>query len=85
MSDSEEGDDLFGDEGDQSQEQLLSDQDLGSGQDEDEERGHDRDHDDDADENQEVKVKRIMGVTLHRHRIPRASKDGNGFVCPPAT
>ncbi|KAI2623605.1 Leo1-like protein-domain-containing protein [Hypomontagnella submonticulosa] len=80
MSDSEEGDDLFGDEGDQSQEQLLSDQDLGSGQDEDEERGHDRDHDDDADENQEVKVKRIMGVTLHRHRIPRASKDGNGFL-----
>ncbi|KAI0385923.1 Leo1-like protein-domain-containing protein, partial [Hypomontagnella monticulosa] len=80
MSDSEDGDDLFGDEGDQGQEQLLSDQDLGSGQDEAEERDHDRDNDDDADEDQEVKVKRIMGVTLHRHRIPRASKDGNGFL-----
>ncbi|OTA64824.1 hypothetical protein K449DRAFT_421361 [Hypoxylon sp. EC38] len=86
MSDSG-GDDLFGDEGDQI-DQVLSEQDLASEQDEDEDRhrsrdrdrDNDNDNDDDAEEDQEVKVKRIMGVTLHRHRIPRTTKDGNGFL-----
>ncbi|KAI8959571.1 Leo1-like protein-domain-containing protein [Daldinia sp. FL1419] len=86
MSDSEDGGDLFGDEGDV--EQVLSDQDLASEQDEGDDRDDDRDHgrnrdrddDADADEDQEVKVKRIMGVTLHRHRIPRTSRDGTGSL-----
>lgn len=88
MSDSEDGGDLFGDEGEVPFiDQVFSDQDLASEQDEGDERDDDRDHDrsrdrdDDADEDQEVKVKRIMGVTLHRHRIPRTSKDGTGSVC----
>ncbi|KAI1651731.1 Leo1-like protein-domain-containing protein [Daldinia loculata] len=87
MSDSEDGGDLFGDEGEVPFiDQVLSDQDLASEQDEGDERDDDRDHDrsrdrdDDADEDQEVKVKRIMGVTLHRHRIPRTSKDGTGSL-----
>ncbi|KAI1457456.1 Leo1-like protein-domain-containing protein [Annulohypoxylon moriforme] len=85
MSDSEGGGDLFGDEAGSagSQDQVLSDQDLGSELDDGENRDHDRDQDrdeDNEDEDQEVKVKRIMGVTLHRHRIPRPSKDGAGFL-----
>ncbi|KAI1446727.1 Leo1-like protein-domain-containing protein [Annulohypoxylon stygium] len=82
MSDSEGGGDLFGDEAG-SPDQVLSDQDLGSDLDDGENR--DRDHDQDRDEenedeDQEVHVKRIMGVTLHRHRIPRTSKDGAGSL-----
>ncbi|KAI1808278.1 Leo1-like protein-domain-containing protein [Daldinia bambusicola] len=91
MSDSEDGGDLFGDEGGVSFiDQVLSDQDLASEQDEGNERDDDRDddhdhdrsrdRDDDPDENQEVKMKRIMGVTVHRHRIPRTAKDGTGFL-----
>ncbi|KAI1078265.1 Leo1-like protein-domain-containing protein [Whalleya microplaca] len=67
----EEGADLFGDEGDEAQSdhgRVLSDHDLASDQDEGERHAHD---DDDMDDNQEVKVKRIMGVTVHRHRTPR--------------
>ncbi|OTB05962.1 hypothetical protein M426DRAFT_319341 [Hypoxylon sp. CI-4A] len=85
MSDSE-GADLFGDEGDEGQDQLLSDQDLASDQDEAEERDrshhHGSDHDVDNDEGDggQVKTRRVAPVTVHRHRIPRASKDGNGFL-----
>lgn len=85
MSDSEGDGDLFGDEVGQA---AVSDQELDSEQDEEIEerpraRDHDRDlddNDDEADEDQEVKVKRIMGVTIHRHRTPRTAKDGRGFV-----
>ncbi|KAI1208985.1 Leo1-like protein-domain-containing protein [Annulohypoxylon truncatum] len=83
MSDSEGGGDLFGDEAGSagSPDQVLSDQDLGSDLDDGENRERDQDRDEDnGDEDQEVKVKRIMGVTLHRHRIPRTSKDGSGFL-----
>ena len=72
--------DLFGDEADQ----AISDQELASDQDEVEERSHARDHrdlddNDGADEDQEVKVKRIMGVTIYRHKTPRTTHDG--LVC----
>ncbi|KAI1372731.1 Leo1-like protein-domain-containing protein [Hypoxylon crocopeplum] len=79
MSSSEAGDDLFGDEGDQAPvgDQVLSDQDLASDQGD----GAGRDYnDDDADEDQEVKVKRIMGVTVHRHKVPRTTRDSHGHL-----
>ncbi|KAI2602359.1 Leo1-like protein-domain-containing protein [Hypoxylon sp. NC1633] len=84
MSDSEGGDDLFGDESDQIGD-AVSDQDHGSELNDDQESDNDRDHDhhherdganDDA-EDQEVKMKRIMAVTVHRHKVPKAS---NGFL-----
>ncbi|KAI1761842.1 Leo1-like protein-domain-containing protein [Hypoxylon sp. FL1150] len=82
MSDSEGDADLFGDEGGQPSflDRETSDQELDSEQDEELDdrsraRDHDRDidgNDDDADEDQEIELKRIMGVTIHRHKIPRA-------------
>ncbi|KAI1105516.1 Leo1-like protein-domain-containing protein [Jackrogersella minutella] len=94
MSDSDEGGDLFGDEAPSYR--VLSDQELGSDLDDGDDRSRthsrNRDRDDDrdednndndndnGDEDQEVKVKRIMGVNIHRHRIPRTSKDGTGSL-----
>ncbi|KAI5862207.1 Leo1-like protein-domain-containing protein [Durotheca rogersii] len=85
MSDSEDavslpdesGGDLFGDDDNQAQSDQdggLSDRELGSEPDEGESRARD-DGVDDAEEDQEVQMKRIMGVTVHRHRTPR-TKDG---------
>ncbi|KAH9998052.1 Leo1-like protein-domain-containing protein [Xylariaceae sp. FL0662B] len=67
----EGGADLFGDEDDEAQSEhgrVLSDHDLASEQDEGNRLAHDYE---DIDGDQEVKVKRIMGVTVHRHRTPR--------------
>ncbi|KAI1383469.1 Leo1-like protein-domain-containing protein [Hypoxylon trugodes] len=87
MSDSEGGDALFGDEENQDQSldnalgfDELSDQDDDGDRDRDHSRRQDYDDADEDQEGQEVKLKHVMGVMLHRHRIPRASKDGNGFL-----
>lgn len=46
-------------------------------------RDHDNHDDQGQDENGEVKVKHIMDLAIHRHKTPRTSRDGLGFVCPP--
>lgn len=87
MSDSEDplddleanGDDLFGDEGDEdlpslSKQRVLDDDDLASDPDEDPDARH-RDFDDEDTQPQETRDRVVMAVQTYRHRIPKP-KDG---------
>ncbi|KAK2593069.1 hypothetical protein QQS21_009235 [Conoideocrella luteorostrata] len=87
MSDSEDplddlegnGDDLFGDEGDDnlptlSKERVLDDDDLASDPDEDPDSKR-RDYDDDNSLPHETRDRVVMGVQTYRHQIPNP-KDG---------